>query len=198
MGRGAIVTAVGHAAHGVHEAPAKRLGINRLGLWFFILSESILFVGLLMVRFSLLGTYIHEELSQLIGLMITVILLASSFTAYQAERSMARGDLGATKRNLLITLGLGTVFIAGVAFEWHEALEAFPPSTVFGSVFFTMTGVHVFHVLTGLVMLAIVHRRVRRHDTTSTDSWPVEASVKYWHFVDVAWVFFYPALYMIS
>lgn len=192
------MTAIGHEVQRVHESPAKRLGINRLGMWFFILSESMLFAGLLMVRFSLLGTYTHQELSQLTGLIITVILLLSSFTAYQAERSMAKGDVAAVIRNLTITLALGTVFTAGVAFEWYEALHVFPPSTLFGSVFFTMTGLHAFHVLSGLVLLAIVRTRVRRDDFTSTDSWPVEASVKYWHFVDVVWVFFYPALYLIG
>ncbi|MCL1594625.1 MAG: heme-copper oxidase subunit III [Actinomycetia bacterium] len=192
------MTAVTHTADGVHETPEKRLGINQLGMWLFILSESMLFAGLLMVRFSLLGTEIHEEVSQVIGLLITVILLFSSYTAFSAERAAARGDLAGAKRNLLLTLGLGTVFTAGVAFEWYEALEAFPPSTTFGSVFFTMTGLHAFHVLTGLVMLAIVYRRVKRNQLSSSDTWPMEASVKYWHFVDVVWVFFYPALYLIS
>lgn len=192
------MTAVTHTAHGASETPEKRLAINRLGMWFFILSETMLFAGLLLVRFSLLGTFTHEELSQVTGLIITSILLLSSFTAYRAEQSMATGDVATVKRYLLMTLGLGAVFVAGVAFEWYEALEAFPPSTIFGSVFFTMTGIHAFHVVSGLVMIAIVYRRLKRADLTSSDSWPVEASVKYWHFVDVVWVFFYPALYLIN
>jgi len=167
-------------------------------MWLFILSESMLFAGLLLVRFSLLGTFTHEELSQITGLFITSILLLSSFTAYRAEHSMAKGDVATVRRYLLMTLGLGAVFTAGVAFEWYEALEAFPPSTIFGSVFFTMTGLHAFHVVSGLVMIAIVYRRLKRANLTSSDPWPVEASVKYWHFVDVVWVFFYPALYLIS
>ena len=192
------MTTANPAVHSANESPSKRLAINRLGMWLFILSESMLFAGLLMVRFSLLGTDTAEELSQVAGLIITVILLLSSYTAYQAERSIRNGDLSHTKRYLMVTLGLGMVFTAGVAFEWYEALEAFPPSTPFGSVFFTMTGLHAFHVLTGLVILAIVYGRIRRTDSSSSDSWPVEASVKYWHFVDVVWVFFYPALYLLN
>lgn len=192
------MTAVDHTTHESHESPEKRLGINRLGLWLFILSESMLFAGLLLVRFSLLGTETHEELSQFTGLMITSILLLSSFTAYRAERSMVRGDVADTTRNLMFTLVLGTVFIAGVAFEWYEALQGFPPSVLFGSVFFIITGLHAFHVLSGLVLIATVRRRLVRSELTSRDQWPVEASVKYWHFVDVVWVFVYPALYLIS
>ena len=76
-----------------------------------------------------------------------------------------------------------------------EAFHAFPPHTAFGTVFFTMTGMHAFHVITGLAVLAIALRAGRAsHDGAA---WPVEAAVKYWHFVDVVWVFFYPALYLI-
>lgn len=191
------MTSANPAAPSAAEAPRARLRINRVGLWLFILSESVLFAGLAMVRFSILGTYTHEDLSQLTGLVITAILLLSSLTAYTAERSMSDGDDVRTRRFLAATIGLGLIFTLGVAFEWYEALEAFPPSTPFGSVFFTMTGLHAFHVITGLVIIAIVYGRVRRGDL-ETRAWPVEASVKYWHFVDVVWVFFYPVLYLIK
>ena len=75
----------------------------------------------------------------------------------------------------------------GVGVEWWEALEHFPPSTDFGSVFFTTTGIHATHVLSGVIILGIVlflGRRPGRY--TSESYWGVEASVKYWHFVDVA------------
>lgn len=192
------MTTASDVRHNESESTGSRLVTNRLGMWLFILSESMLFGGLLMVRFSLLGTFTHEELSQITGLIITAILLLSSFTAYRAERAMGNGDVAGTERYLMLTLGLGAIFTAGVAFEWYEALEAFPPSTPFGSVFFTMTGLHAFHVIGGLVIIAIVYGRVRRNDFASSDSWPVEASVKYWHFVDVVWVFFYPALYLLN
>lgn len=192
------MTATHPEVHGVGETPKARLQINRMGLWLFILSESMLFAGLIMVRFSLLGTATEEELSQVTGLIITSILLLSSFTAYQAERSISKGDRANTQRFLLYTIGLGIVFTAGVAFEWYEALEAFPPSTIFGSVFFTMTGLHAFHVISGIAIIAIVYGRVKRANSTDVDPWPVEASVKYWHFVDVVWVFFYPVLYLLG
>jgi cytochrome c oxidase subunit 3 len=169
-----------------------------MGLWLFILSESMLFAGLIMVRFSLLGTETAEDLSQVTGLIITAILLLSSFTAYQAERSMSQGDVANTQRFLLYTIGLGLVFTAGVAFEWYEALKTFPPGSIFGSVFFTMTGLHAFHVISGLAIIAIVRGRVRREGSDRPNAWPVEASVKYWHFVDVVWVFFYPVLYLLK
>jgi len=181
----------------VRSSPATpRLQINRLGLWLFMLSETMLFAGVLATRFSLLGTEVHEEVSQTIGLVITAILLASSYTAFRAEHAARNGDRAAVVRFLQLTLALGVVFVGGVAFEWAEAFDAFPASTEFGTIFFTMTGIHAFHVITGLVFLAILLGNCRsgRYDD---DAWPVEAGVKYWHFVDVVWVFFYPALYLI-
>ena len=182
----------------VHSREYSRLDINRLGLWLFILSESMLFVGLAVARFTLQHTRVDEHLNQVVGLAITTILLASSYTAYRAERAAATGDSATLRRYLAWTLGLGGVFVAGVGVEWYEALKHFPPSTGFGTVFFTMTGAHAFHVVTGLVFLGIVMGRARAGEYTNQSHFPVEAAVKYWHFVDVVWVFFYPTLYLVS
>jgi len=177
-----------------HSTP--RLQINRIGLWLFFVSESMLFLGLFAIRFSLVGTDVHPKLSQLIGLIITVLLLASSYTAFRAERAAHAGDQAETMHYLRLTLMLGTVFLAGVAYEWFLAFEKFPPDTEFGTVFFTMTGMHAFHVITGLIFLGIIYRQARR-GAYAEDSWPVEAGVKYWHFVDIVWVFLYPVLYLL-
>lgn len=175
----------------------KRRYINRLGLWLFIISEATIFAALLWARFNLLGTEVSEHLDQTIGLVITSLLLVSSLTAYRAEVSHRDGDRRGLTTNLLLTIGLGLIFLVGVGIEWSEALHAFPPSGGFGSVFFLMTGMHAFHVVTGLIMLALLYLNVRR-GTIGADHWGPEAVVKYWHFVDVVWVFFYPAIYLLS
>ena len=61
-----------------------------------------------------------------------------------------------------------------------------------------MTGMHAFHVLTGLIFLALIYRNARKNLYTPEKHWQVEAGVVYWHFVDVVWMFFYPALYLIG
>lgn len=172
--------------------------VNRLGLWFFILSESTVFVALLWARFYLQGVGRPEHLNQVIGLVITSILLLSSLTAYRAEAAHERGDRQGMRRNVLLTLGLGFIFLVGVGVEWSEALQAFPPKGGFGSVFFAMTGMHAFHVLTGLLMFGLLYISSRRGKLDDRHHWGPEAVVKYWHFVDVVWVFFYPAIYLVS
>ena len=186
-----------HLTQGSHAA-ADRLAINRLGLWLFLASESFLFLALLSSRFFLQGVQRPDGLNQTLGLIISLVLLLSSLTAYRAEMSAAYGDLRRCQRNLLWTLGLGMLFLVGVGIEWFEAFRHFPPSSGFGTIFFTMTGVHAFHVLSGMVLLAVVYVLGRDGRFTRGNHWGVEGTVKYWHFVDVAWVFIYPTLYLVS
>ena len=180
--------------HTVHS----RLYMNRLGLWLFIASEAFLFGALLTSRYYLLGFYRPPELNQPLGLAISVILVLSSFTAYRAEIAAAHGDQRRFRRDILATILLGVLFFAGVVVEWWEGFHFFPPSTGYGTAFFTLTGFHAFHVLTGLIALTFVYSLGRRGRFTTGSYWGVEGVVKYWHFVDVAWVLIYPTLYLVS
>jgi cytochrome c oxidase subunit 3 len=57
---------------------------------------------------------------------------------------------------------------------------------------------HAFHVLTGVIFLALVLRNGLRGKYNAEKHWAVEAAANYWHFVDLVWIFFYPALYLIG
>jgi cytochrome c oxidase subunit 3 len=182
-----------------HPVPhVSRLALNRLGLWFFFLSEAFLFAVLLSSRFYLLRTERPDEVNQPLGLAITFVLLLSSLTAYRAEMCARHGDLGGLLRNLAGTIALGLLFLVGVGVEWWEAFHYFPPHTLYGTVFFTTTGIHAFHVFTGILALAVVLFLARDGRFTGGHFWGVEGVVKYWHFVDVAWVFIYPTLYLVE
>jgi cytochrome c oxidase subunit 3 len=67
-----------------------------------------------------------------------------------------------------------------------------------GAVFYMMTGMHAFHVLTGVIFLLIVLRNGIKNVYTPEKHWAVEASAIYWHFIDLVWIIFYPALYLIG
>ena len=99
----------------------------------------------------------------------------------------------------MTTIVLGLVFLAGVVvLEWPEALHFAPPSTGYGTVFFALTGMHAFHVLTGVIILALVYWNGQRGRFTAADHWGAEGSIIYWHFVDVIWVLVYPTLYLVG
>ncbi len=178
------------------DIEARRPRINQAGLWFFFLSETFLFSAMASARFVISGTDRPEDLNQLLGLAITSILLVSSLTAYRSEAAIARGDRASFFRNMAATIALGLVFVAGVVLEWSTA--EFSLSDPFGTAFFSMTGLHATHVVSGIVMLGMVSWLAWRGHFSAKSHWGIEATIKYWHFVDVVWVFFYPALYLVS
>lgn len=174
-------------------------GTNRIGLWLFLLSDSFVFGGLLVMRFNLLGLS-RPHLSQSLGLAVTAVLLISSFFMNRAETSLKHGDRRGFMVGMIATLVLGVGFLLGVVgVEWPRAIEEGVTASngTAGAAFFMMTGMHAFHVFTGVILLLIVLRNGSR-GLYDQKSYPVEAAAVYWHFVDVVWIFFYPALYLIG
>ena len=190
-----------HHDHAVpaHIAKIDHLALNRTGLWLFFFSETMIFLVLLFSRFYLLGTYTDEHINQELGLIITVVLLISSFTAYMAEVSASADRRKAMMVYLTLTIILGTAFLFGVVFvEWPEALHhGITWHEGYGMILFFMTGMHAFHVLTGIIFLIAVLNIARKGGFSHDSYWGVESAAKYWHFVDLVWVFFYVALYLI-
>jgi cytochrome c oxidase subunit 3 len=195
-----------HAEH-AHEEHGHSyeftLRNNRLGLWLFFISEAFLFGGLLVSRFVLWGNT-RPEVDQVIGLIVTVVLLISSISMFVAETAIGRGDRKLFLTCLPITAILGTIFLIGViVFEWGAFPAIYkghltPWDDVYGAVVFAMTGMHALHVLSGIVFIIIVWNLGRKNYYSKEEHWGVEACAIYWHYVDVIWMFFYPAIYLIG
>jgi len=169
---------------------------NRLGLWLFFLSDAFLFGELMTSRIYLWGAF-RPNLSQTLGLTITSVLLLSSFFMNRADMAVKHGDRKSFLENLLVTAGLGMVFLIGVVpFEWQG--EVRPWDGAFGAVLFGMTGTHAMHVVSGIVLILFVWNKGRKGGYTVEQHWGAEACAIYWHFVDLVWVFYYPALYLIG
>ena len=174
----------------------KELQSNRLGMWLFFISEGFIFAGLLVTRFYLWGNS-RPDLDQTIGLIVTAILLLSSYFMNRAETAIAHGDRDVMQSNLLITAFLGIAFLLGVlVFEWQGHLK--PTDGVFGAVFYGMTGMHALHVVSGVIFILVIWYKGYRGIYSAEEHWGVEACAIWWHYVDLIWVFFYPALYLIG
>jgi cytochrome c oxidase subunit 3 len=180
---------------------------NRLGMWLFFASEAFLFGGLLAARFYLWryeGQVVRPELDQFIGLIVTVVLLVSSYFMNRAEVAIAHNDRGNFLISLLITAFLGLAFLVGVmVFEWGLFPAIYeghlkPSDGVFGAVVFGMTGMHALHVVSGIVLIMNVWWLGMKGHFSAEKHWGVEACAIYWHYVDLIWIFFYPALYLIG
>jgi len=125
----------------------------------------------------------------------TIILIASSGTAWWSERSLKRGIRAQHLAALAATIGLGVIFLVVQVFEWkskHFTLT----SSAYGSLFFTITGFHMLHVIVGVIVLCVVFAwswagcfNPRRH-------LHVTISSAYWHFVDVVWLVVFSTFYI--
>jgi cytochrome c oxidase subunit 3 len=193
------MTAVAETLYGY----TQQVRNNRLGLWMFFVSEGFLFAGLLVVRFYLWGNT-RPHLDQFVGLIITSVLLLSSFAMNLAETAIEHGDRKTFLRGLITTAVLGTVFLVGVmVFEWglFPSLvqgHLTPSDGVYGAVVFAMTGMHALHVISGIIFILIVWNLGRKGHFSEERNWGVESCAIYWHYVDVIWIFFYPAIYLIG
>ncbi len=195
-------TVAAHVDHAVDHAK-EQLRHNRMGLWLFFISEAFLFGGLLATRFYLWGEH-RPELDQFIGLMVTSVLLLSSLSMNLAETAMEHGDRRTFSIGMIVTAVLGTLFLFGVmVFEWglfpfiYEG-HLTPGQDVFGAVVFAMTGMHALHVISGVIFILIVWNLGRKGHFSPESHWGVESCAIYWHYVDLVWIFFYPALYLIG
>ena len=181
----------------------RQLRNNRMGLWLFFISEAFLFGGLLVTRFFLWGPT-RPPLDQTIGLIVTAVLLLSSFSMNLSETAMEHGDRRTFLGGLIVTAVLGTIFLIGVmVFEWGlfpalYELHLKNGDNVYGAFVFAMTGMHALHVISGIIFIAIVWNIGRKGGFSPEQHWGVESCAIYWHYVDVVWIFFYPALYLIG
>ena len=180
------------------EAPAIQLAPGKIGVWWFLASEIMLFGGLIASYVVMRvggGGWADERAhtSLLIGGINTLVLLTSSMTAVEAFAAGERDDGRAVRRNLGWTILLGLAFLVIKGFEYSiKFSHGITPATApFWSFYFTMTGLHGLHVLAGIVINAFLlatWTRERQHR--------LELGGLYWHFVDVVWIFLFPLLYM--
>ena len=125
----------------------------------------------------------------------TVILLASSLTAWWGQSGIERGNRHRLLAGLGLTLVLGTVFVALQVMEWRD--QPFSPSSdAYGSLYFTITGVHVTHVVVGLLMMIGLTIWSLQGRFTEPRHLHVLIGVVYWHFVDVVWLAVFSTFYL--
>jgi cytochrome c oxidase subunit 3 len=184
------------------------VGHKKLGMWLFILSDSMTFAALLIgysyvrVANAKWPTPFHIWPSIVLATVMTVVLLSSSLTMVMGVAASKRGDRKGVVRYILLTMLGGVAFIVLHLNEWmgliHEGVRLWSNPwgiPLFGATFFTLTGLHMTHVATGVIYLGVIAGGVARGRFTEED---VEVSGLYWHFVDLVWMFIFPLVYLLS
>jgi heme/copper-type cytochrome/quinol oxidase subunit 3 len=132
-------------------------------------------------------------------LVMSGVLWSSSLPIHLAHSAVKRGHVSVMRVCLAVGFVLGAAFLAlQCLVEYPDILrhEFTPRTNAYGSMFFTITGLHGAHVAVGLLMNAWCQVRARQGAFDEHRHVSVQNFVLYWHFVDVVWVFVLATLYL--
>jgi len=177
---------------------------GRVGMFCLIAGEAAIFTIFVVAYIyyigkSLSGPMPREVLE--IPIITTICLLSSSLTIHFAVRALKQGNIGSFRIFWFITLALGAIFLIGTAREWHRLIyeNGLTISTnLFGTTYYSLVGLHAFHVTVGLVGLTLVMLLSLAGKVHQTDAEHVDVFSLYWHFVDVVWVVVFTVVYLIG
>ncbi|MGA9964142.1 MAG: cytochrome c oxidase subunit 3 [Terriglobales bacterium] len=169
-----------------------------------IIAESAIFTifvvaYLFYVGKSLTGPTPREVLET--PIFYTICLLSSSLTIHFAAKSLARDRVGAFLVLWALTIVLGGTFMYGTGQEWYRLIyeHGLTISTnLFGTTYYSLVGLHAFHVTAGLLMLLIVAVFTLLGRVGVQQSRRVEVLSMYWHFVDAVWVVVFTVVYVLG
>jgi cytochrome c oxidase subunit 3 len=180
----------------------------KMGMWLFIASDSLTFAALLFgygyvrIASSDWPRPFEPWPSIAMATLMTLCLLASSLTVALAARRADAGETRGTVGAIGATFAFGLAFLLLHVAEWrHLAAEGVTlrrnpwGAPLFGGTFYTLTGLHMLHVLAGLVALAVIASRFARGRTSAEG---VVVCALYWHFVELVWMFLFPLVYLTS
>ena len=148
---------------------------------------------------SLTGPTPSEVLE--VPIFFTICLLSSSLTVHFAGKSLERNKRRAFLGWWLLTIVLGGLFLFGTGREWHRLIyeHGLTISTnLFGTTYYSLVGLHAFHVTAGLVMLSIVLIFAVLGRVSAEHSRRLDVLALYWHFVDAAWVVVFTVVYVLG
>lgn len=134
-------------------------------------------------------------------IFLTICLLSSSLTIHAAMRFLKKGNVRGFTLWWLGTVMLGAIFLAGTAMEWRRLVyeDGLTLQTnLFGTTYYSLVGLHAFHVVMGLAALTAVLAFAIRGDVRQEHSERTEVLSMYWHFVDAVWVVVFTVVYIIG
>ena len=194
------MTAVGEPPASTRRIPGEQ------GTWVFLFGDMLVFAAFFatfMVErakapevFDAARKTLHVN----IGLVNTLVLLTSSLFVVAAIGGLRTGARAIAARALLVAIGCGVVFVALKVTEYVLLVGAGHTAGVnhFYLYYFILTGLHLLHVLIGIVVLVLLLSQTRRTELSATRLAVIEGGGCFWHLVDLLWIVLFPLLYLVS
>lgn len=188
--------------------PAFSVPAKKMAIWLFIISDAATFAACLVAYGFLRNgtpnwpTPFKFSPTVINAMVMTFILVSSSLTMLLGVRAAKAGDRAGAFRWTMITAVAGILFAILHIREWlgmiDEGVRLFSNpwgSNLFGATFFSITGLHLLHVVGGVVALLAVGVKYKGGRYKADD---IEVMGLYWHFVDLVWMFVVPFVYLLN
>jgi cytochrome c oxidase subunit 3 len=184
----------------------NRPNLVSVGTIVWLSSELMFFAGLFAIYFTARAQNPEEtwpphptELNVPYALVVTIILVASSFTCQFGVFAAERGDVFGLRRWYMLTLVMGTAFVLGQVYEYIQLVNEGTTiqSSAYGTVFYLATGFHGLHVTGGLFAFVYLMIRTKLSKFTPQQATAAIVVSYYWHFVDVVWIGLFSVIYFI-
>jgi cytochrome c oxidase subunit 3 len=186
------------------ETPWRLPSRGRVGMFSLIAAESAIFTIFVIAYIFYLGKSLSGPTPQQvlhIPIFNTICLLSSSLTIHLAVSALREGKNLSFKFFWFLTLALAAIFLIGTGREWYHLIydEGLTISTnLFGTTYYSLVGLHAFHVTAGLVGLSLVMVLALAGSVKQEHSYHVDVLSLYWHFVDAVWVVVFTVVYIIG
>ena len=190
------------------SAPAAGIDWNlpsrgRVGMFSLIGAEAAIFVIFVVAYLFYVGKSPSGPTTAVLHapIFFSICLLSSSWTIHRAVNALESGEMRSFARWWLATIALGAVFLVGTGLEWRhlivdEGLTIW--TNLFGTTYYSLVGLHAFHVTAGLIALASVSLFALFGKVKQEHSGRVDVLSLYWHFVDVVWVAVFLVVYVVG
>ena len=175
---------------------------GRVGMYCLIGAEAAIFTIFVVAYLFYLGKSVAGPKPADVlhaPVFLTMCLLSSSFTVHAGVKALTKGNVAVFARWWLLTLALGAVFLAGTAIEWHRLIYVDGltiHTNLFGTTYFSLVGLHAFHVTAGLAALALASILALLGYVTPLHASRSDVFSLYWHFVDVVWIVVFLVVYV--
>jgi cytochrome c oxidase subunit 3 len=177
---------------------------GKVGMACLIIAESAIFTIFVVAYLFYMGKSITGPTPREVletPILYTICLLSSSLTIHFAGKLLERGRRGAFLVLWLFTITLGALFLYGTGQEWHRLIYEHGLTismNLFGTTYYSLVGLHAFHVTAGLIMLSIVLLFGLAGRVGPEQSARVDVLSLYWHFVDAVWVVVFTVVYVLG
>jgi cytochrome c oxidase subunit III len=177
---------------------------GRVGMFSLIAAESAIFTIFVVAYIFYIGKSLSGPAPKdvlTLPIFNTICLLSSSLTIHLAVRALRNTSVVLFGFWWFVTMALGAIFLIGTGREWHKLIfhDGLTISTnLFGTTYYSLVGLHAFHVTFGLSVIAIVMAFALLGKVTTKHSERLDVFSLYWHFVDAVWIVVFTVVYVIG